>query len=99
MLTALRSAGVTILMPTMVSDRIDAATLVSMALWLAIVFVAVQAWRLRRKRVTIGPAAGAMMHEILSDDRRKAIETVVEERAAYRDPEDAEGAPNARSRN
>jgi hypothetical protein len=60
-------------------------------LWLAIAFLAVQAWRLRRRRVTPGPAAGATMHEILNDDRRKAIEIVLEERAAYHDPEDADG--------
>lgn len=32
-----------------------------------------------------------MMHEILSDDRRAAVEIILEERAAARDIEDAEG--------
>jgi hypothetical protein len=53
--------------------------------------LAAGAWRLRRRGVTPGVAAGAMMHEILNDDRRAAIEVIVQERASYRDPEDRDG--------
>lgn len=56
-----------------------------------IVWFVVGIWRLRRRQVTIGPAAGALMAEILDDQRRAAIEIVLEERAAERDPEDREG--------
>jgi hypothetical protein len=55
-------------------------------LWLLI-----GAWRLRRKRVTMGPAAGAMMAEMLSTDRRAAIEIILEKRTGERDPEDRDG--------
>jgi hypothetical protein len=55
-------------------------------LWLV-----VGAWRLRRRRVTPGAAAAGMMHELLSEERRAAIEVIVEERTGYRDPEDRDG--------
>jgi len=55
-------------------------------LWLV-----VGVWRLRGRRVSVGPAAGAMMHEMLNDRRRAAIEIVLEERAGHRDPEDRDG--------
>jgi len=51
----------------------------------------VGAWRLRRRRVSIGPAAAGMMHELLNEDRRAAVEVIVEGRAAERDPEDRDG--------
>jgi hypothetical protein len=55
------------------------------------VFLIVGAWRLRGRRVTVGPAAGAMMTELLDDRRRVAIEIILEERAAERDVEDRDG--------
>ena len=55
-------------------------------LWLAI-----GAWRLRKKRAVPGPAAAAMMNEILSEDRRAAVEIILEERTGERDPEDRDG--------
>jgi hypothetical protein len=55
------------------------------------VWLVVGAWRLRRKRVTLGPGAAGMMYELMADDRRAAIEIIVEERAAERDPEDRDG--------
>jgi hypothetical protein len=66
--------------------RYFSAVIVLLMLWLVI-----GAWRLRRRRVTIGPAAAAMMHELLNDDRRAAIEIILEERAGERDPEDRDG--------
>lgn len=39
-----------------------------------------------------GPAAAGMMNEILNDERRAAIEVIVEEKAGYRDPEDRDGS-------
>jgi len=41
--------------------------------------------------VTLGPAAAASMHDLLNDDRCAAIEIMLEERAAARDPEDRDG--------
>jgi len=59
--------------------------------WLLLLWLAIGAWRLRRRRVGIGPAAAAMMTELLDDHRRAAIEIILEERASERDPEDRDG--------
>lgn len=67
------------------------ATYISGVIYGLLVLLVVGAWRLRRRRVTLGPAAGAMMDKLMDDERRAAIEVVIEERAAYRDPEDADG--------
>ena len=58
---------------------------------LLLVWLIVGAWRLRKRSVTIGPAAGASMNDLLDDQRRAAIEIILEERAAERDPEDRDG--------
>ena len=43
------------------------------------------------------PGAGAYgaIYDLLNEDKRNAIEMIVEDKAAYRDPEDAEGKPKA----
>lgn len=64
---------------------------VSVVTWLLILWLVIGAWRLRRRRVTLGPAAAAVMHEILNDDRRAAVEIILEERTGERDPEDRDG--------
>jgi hypothetical protein len=58
---------------------------------LLVLWLLVGAWRLRRRRVTIGPGAAGMMHEMLSEERRAAIEIILEERTGERDPEDRDG--------
>ena len=47
--------------------------------------------RLRRGDVSVGPGASGAVYDMLNEDKRKAIEIILEERAAYRDPEDADG--------
>ena len=64
---------------------------VSGVIFVLMVWLVVGAWRLRRKRLTVGPAAAAMMHEMLNDDRRAAVEIIPEERTGERDPEDRDG--------
>jgi hypothetical protein len=54
-------------------------------------FLIIGAWRLRSRSVTVGPAAGAMMTELLDDRRRAAIEIILEERTGERDVEDRDG--------
>ena len=49
------------------------------------------AWRHRRRRTHLGPGAIGTLDEFLNEDRRKAIEIIVEQRAEARDPEFAEG--------
>jgi len=64
---------------------------ISLAISALLFLLIIGAWRLRRRRVTLGPAAAATMHELLNDDRRAAVEIILEERAAERDPEDRDG--------
>ena len=49
------------------------------------------AWRLMRRRKRYGPALTGTVHDLLNEDRRKAIELILEERAEARDPEDRDG--------
>lgn len=65
---------------------------VSLAILMVIAYLLLAVWRLRRKRSMPGPAAAGMMHEILNDERRAAIEIIVEEKTGYRDPEDRDGS-------
>jgi F420-dependent methylenetetrahydromethanopterin dehydrogenase len=52
--------------------------------------VAVIGWRLRQRRGRIGSAAVGSVYDMLNEERRKAIEVIVEEKAAERDPEHAD---------
>jgi hypothetical protein len=45
----------------------------------------------RRGRGAIGPAAVGSVYDMLNEDKRKAVEIVVEERAEAVDPETADG--------
>lgn len=42
-----------------------------------------------------GPGAAGAVYDLLNQDKRNAIELIVEEKAGARDPEDAEGTPTA----
>jgi hypothetical protein len=64
---------------------------VSSVIGLLMLWLLVGAWRVRRRRVSVGPGAAGMMHDLLNQDRRAAVEVIVEERAAERDPEDRDG--------
>ena len=83
-------------------DRID-GDLFSMRGYLSglgvvlLIALVVAVWRKRgtrgrrRHRVSVGPGAAGAFYGFLNEDKRAAIEIVVEERAAYRDPEDRDG--------
>jgi hypothetical protein len=63
-------------------------------IWLAaIVLLIVAVWRTRRQRRRggIGSAAAGSIYDWLNEDKRNAVETVVEGRAEARDPEDKDG--------
>jgi len=64
---------------------------VSSVVALVMILLFVDAWRLRRRRVTPGAAAAASIHGLLNQDRRAAVEIILEERAAAHDPEDRDG--------
>ena len=56
---------------------------------LAMVGLLFRGQRGRRKRV--GSAAAGAVYDMLNEDRRHAIEIIVEDKAAARDPEDRDG--------
>ena len=47
--------------------------------------------RRRRTRRRVGPAAAGAIYDLLNEDKRKAVEIVVEQRAEARDPESRDG--------
>jgi len=64
------------------------------AVWFAAVLllvVAVFKTRGQRRRGGVGTGAAGAIYDMLNEDKRKAIEIIVEERAAERDPEDRDG--------
>jgi hypothetical protein len=64
------------------------------AIWLvaaAILIVAFRKTRRARGRFNVGPAAVGGIYDMLNEDKRRAVEIIVEERAAAQDPEDKDG--------
>jgi hypothetical protein len=57
----------------------------------AIIVVAILFVRQRRRRGRIGAASAGGVYDWLNEDKRKAVEIIVEERAEARDPEDRDG--------
>jgi hypothetical protein len=65
---------------------------VNTLIWLgAIAALIVVFSRPRRNRSRVGAAAAGSIYDLLNEDKRKAVEIVVEERAGARDPEDRDG--------
>ena len=68
--------------------------MISAAIWLiAAVFliIAVRKMRRTRGRLGVGSAAAGATYDMLNEDKRRAIEIIVEEKAEARDPEDKDG--------
>jgi hypothetical protein len=62
--------------------------------WLAffiLFFAAVVSVRRRRRGGGPGPGTSGAVYDMLNEDKRKAIEIIVEEKAEERDPETADG--------
>ena len=65
---------------------------VSAIVWaVTILLVIVIFSRQRRRRGRLGAGAAGSVYDMLNEDKRKAVEIVVEERAGARDPEDRDG--------
>jgi len=60
---------------------------------LPVLFIVTVVWRLvtRRQRGGYGPGAAGAYYDMLSKDRREAIQVIVEKRAEKQDPEDKDG--------
>ena len=62
------------------------------AVWaVALVAVGVLFARQRRRRGRLGAGGFGSIYDLLNEDKRRAVEIVVEKRAEAQDPEDAEG--------
>lgn len=60
--------------------------------WVAtIVAVVVLFARQRRRRGRLGAGASGSVYDLLNEDKRNAVEIIVEERAGARDAEDRDG--------
>jgi hypothetical protein len=69
------------------------AGLVWAVVLLAIVggFIAIMSSKGNRGHSGPGPGASGAVYDLLNQDKRNAIELIVEEKAGARDPEDADG--------
>ena len=61
-----------------------------MVVFLIIVIVSARRKRSGRRSLTVGPGTSGAIYDFLNEDKRKAIEIIVEDRAAARDPESAD---------
>tara|TARA_B100000029_G_C16822422_1_gene684688 strand:+ start:228 stop:473 length:246 start_codon:yes stop_codon:yes gene_type:complete len=67
------------------------STYINLVIWGLTIWLLVGAYRLRKRRVTLGPGASAMMDKIHNTEQQAAMEIIVEEKTGYTDPEDADG--------
>lgn len=68
--------------------------MIAASIWLIAVVLLVLAYRkarIGRGGVNLGAAGTGAVDDMLNEDKRKAVEIVVEGRAAAQDPEDADG--------
>jgi hypothetical protein len=59
--------------------------------WLVAIVAIIVVFSGRRRRHHIGAAASGTVYDMLNEDKRNAVEIIVEERAGARDPEDRDG--------
>lgn len=64
---------------------------VILLLFLIVVVVQVRRKRRGARTFDLGPGAYGSVYDLLNQDKRNAIEIIVEEKAEARDPEDADG--------
>ena len=65
---------------------------VGAVIWvIVIVVVGILFVRMRRRRPRIGAGSIGTVYDWLNEEKRNAVEVIVEERAAYKDPEDKDG--------
>ena len=65
----------------------------AIALYAALMALLIRKVFTRRGRSTIGSGAAGAYYDMLSKDRREAIQTVIEKRAEKQDPETKDGKP------
>ena len=65
--------------------------IVILAIVAVIIIAGVSSGRGGRASSGVGPGAAGAVYDLLNQDKRNAIELIVEEKAGARDPEDADG--------
>ena len=69
-----------------------AASTITAIVWLVAVILVILAFTKQRKgRRQVGAGASGAVYDMLNEDKRNAVEIIVEERAGARDPEDRDG--------
>ena len=69
-----------------------AADTITAVVWLVAVIVVILLFSVQRKgRRQVGAGASGSVYDMLNEDKRNAVEIIVEDKAAARDPEDADG--------
>jgi hypothetical protein len=58
---------------------------------LMLVLFGAAVWKVFTRRTHAGPGTIGTMHGMLNEEKQKAVELIVEQRAEARDPEDADG--------
>jgi hypothetical protein len=67
-------------------------TLVVTVVWTALIAALLwSVWKRRRRLTLHGAGAAGTIYDLLNEDRRRALELIVEDRAEARDPEDKDG--------
>jgi len=59
--------------------------------WVVAIVVVLVLFSGRKRRRQVGAAASGTVYDWLNEDKRNAVEIIVEERAGARDPEDRDG--------
>jgi hypothetical protein len=60
--------------------------------WLGAIVLVILAFAARRRsHGHVGPAAAGSLYDLLKEDKRNAVEIILEQRAEARDPEDRDG--------
>ena len=70
-------------------------TAISLVIVIGLLFLAFRALAKggRGRTFNVGPGAAGAVYDMLNEDKRRAIEIIVEGRAEYRDPETADDTP------
>ena len=71
----------------------DVAQLVNASVWLVMILLAgFVLYRLKTRRGHVGSAAAGTVYDMLNEEKRNAVEIIVEDKAAERDEEHADDA-------
>jgi hypothetical protein len=69
----------------------DPTELIGASIWLVMIVLAgFVLYRLKTRRAHVGSAAAGTVYDMLNEEKRNAVEIIVEEKAAERDEEHAD---------